>query len=108
MTSDEDAILALWSGETPELANLATYAHRFNVPVLAITSSKDSTLAQAAKIALVLPGIREACPHNLAPTTSTTLQLVVGDAPAVALLSEKGSPHAISPFSIRAENSGRS
>jgi arabinose-5-phosphate isomerase len=91
MISAEDAILALsWSGETPELANLVTYAHRFNVPLLAITSSKESTLAKAAKIALVLPRIREACPHNLAPTTSTTLQLVVGDALAVTLLSEKG------------------
>jgi arabinose-5-phosphate isomerase len=91
MISAEDAILALsWSGETPEFANLVTYAHRFNVPLLAITSSKDSTLAKAAKVALVLPRIREACPHNLAPTTSATLQLIVGDALAVTLLAEKG------------------
>jgi arabinose-5-phosphate isomerase len=91
MISAEDAILALsWSGETPEFANLVTYAHRFNVPLLAITSSKDSTLTKAAKVALVLPRIREACPHNLAPTTSATLQLIVGDALAVTLLAEKG------------------
>jgi arabinose-5-phosphate isomerase len=91
MIGANDAILALsWSGETPELANLVTYAHRFNVPLLAITSSKDSTLARAAAVALVLPHIREACPHNLAPTTSTTLQLTIGDALAVTLLTEKG------------------
>jgi arabinose-5-phosphate isomerase len=100
MISAEDAILALsWSGETPELANLVTYANRFNVPLLAITSSKDSTLAKAAKVPLVLPRIREACPHNLAPTTSTTLQLTIGDALAVTLLTEKGfSPRDFSVF----------
>jgi arabinose-5-phosphate isomerase len=100
MISAEDAILALsWSGETPELVNLVTYAHRFDVPLLAITSSRDSTLAKAATVALVLPRIREACPHNLAPTTSTTLQLTIGDALAVTLLTEKGfTPHDFSIF----------
>lgn len=91
MIGAEDAILALsWSGETTELANLITYSQRFSVPLIAITAGANSSLAKAARVSLVLPHIREACPHNLAPTTSTVLQLVIGDALAVTLLAEKG------------------
>jgi len=91
MIDASDAIIALsWSGETPELANLITYSQRFDVALIAITAAGDSTLANAARVALVLPRIREACPHNLAPTTSTLLQLAIGDALAVTLLAEKG------------------
>jgi arabinose-5-phosphate isomerase len=91
MIGAQDAILALsWSGETTELASIITYAHRFSVPLIAVTAGANSTLAKAARVALVLPRIREACPHNLAPTTSTVLQLVIGDVLAVTLLAEKG------------------
>jgi len=91
MIDATDVVLALsWSGETPELANLVGYCRRFGVPLIAITAGEGSTLANSADIALVLPRIREACPHGLAPTTSTVLQLVVGDALAIALLEAKG------------------
>jgi KpsF/GutQ family protein len=91
MIRGEDVILALsWSGETAELANIVTYAKRFGVPMIAMTSRPDSSLAEAASIVVALPQIEEACPHGLAPTTSTMLQLAVGDAMAIALLEEKG------------------
>ncbi len=91
MIGAEDAVLALsWSGETSEFANLIEYTQRFDVPVIAITAGPHSTLARAARVPLVMPQIREACPHNLAPTTSTVLQLAIGDALAVTLLGEKG------------------
>ncbi len=89
--SGEDLVIALsWSGETTELTNLVQYSRRFRVPLVAITSSDDSTLARAADIVLVLPRTREACPHGLAPTTSTLMQLALGDALAIALLERKG------------------
>ncbi|SON54094.1 Arabinose 5-phosphate isomerase KdsD [Hartmannibacter diazotrophicus] len=91
MIRNEDVILALsWSGETAELANILTYAKRFSVPVIAMTSRPDSTLAKAATVPLILPQIEEACPHGLAPTTSTMLQLVIGDALAICMLEQKG------------------
>lgn len=91
MIDRSDVILALsWSGETAELADIVTYSKRFDVPLLALTSGGESTLAKAASIVLLLPKVQEACPHGLAPTTSTTLQMVVGDALAVALLEERG------------------
>ena len=84
-------ILALsWSGETTELSDVIGYAKRRSVPLIALTGEADSTLAKAANVALVLPKVREACPHNLAPTTSTLLQMAMGDALAVALLQLKG------------------
>ena len=86
-----DIILALsWSGETAELRDLIDYAKRFRVALVAITSKAKSALAQAANIALVLPAAQEACPHGLAPTTSTLMQLAIGDALAVALLESRG------------------
>lgn len=91
MIGRDDVILALsWSGEPAEMAAILQYAKRFNVPVISITSGVDSTLAKASTVALVLPKAEEACPHGLAPTTSTMLQLVVGDALAVALLEARG------------------
>jgi arabinose-5-phosphate isomerase len=91
MVTEDDLILALsWSGETAELADLITYASRFDVPMVAITSGESSTLARQASVALVLPSVMEACPNGLAPTTSTALQLVIGDAIAIALLEAKG------------------
>ena len=84
------ALLLSWSGETRELSDLLSYAKRFGVPVIALTGAANGTLASAADVALVLPKVEEACPHNLAPTTSTLLQLAVGDALAVTLLRKKG------------------
>ena len=86
-----DAVLALSnSGESPELADLIAHARRFALPLVAITSHAGSTLAEAANEALVLPAAREACPMGLAPTTSTTMQMALGDALAVALLTRRG------------------
>lgn len=91
MIQTQDVILALsWSGETPELADLITYAGRFRIPLVAMTSREDSALARAADVRLVLPAAEEACPNGLAPTTSTTMQLTLGDALAVALLEARG------------------
>jgi arabinose-5-phosphate isomerase len=82
-----DVVLAIsWSGETRELADIVAYTRRFSIPLVAMTSAADSTLAGAADIALVLPRMPEACPNQLAPTTSTTMQLALGDALAMALL----------------------
>ncbi len=86
-----DAVLALSnSGETPELADLVSHAKRFGLPLVGITGRPGSTLARAADVALVLPEAQEACPMGLAPTTSTTMQLALGDAIAVALLTRRG------------------
>ncbi|MEA4838806.1 MAG: SIS domain-containing protein, partial [Rhodospirillaceae bacterium] len=87
MITQHDTILALSnSGETPELNDIIAYSRRFALPLVAITSRAESTLAQAADVALVLPDVGEACPLGLAPTTSTTLSMAMGDALAVALL----------------------
>ncbi len=86
-----DAVLALSnSGETEELADLVAHARRFALPLIAITARPESTLARAADVTLVLPKAAEACPMGLAPTTSTTMQLALGDAIAVALLTRRG------------------
>ena len=91
MITDKDALLALSnSGETSELADLVAYAKRFAIPLVALTARTDSALARAATVALVYPNADEACPMGLAPTTSTTLMLALGDALAVALLERKG------------------
>src|SRR5205085_11489047 len=86
-----DVILALsWSGEQPEMKNLISYAARFRIPVIAMTADRESTLSKAADVALTLPKAREACPHNLAPTTSSLMMLALGDALAIALLEGRG------------------
>src|SRR6478736_3559567 len=91
MITADDVILAMsWSGEQPEMKNLITYAARFGIPLIAMTAEKDSTLAKAADVSLVLPKAREACPHNLAPTTSSLMMLALGDAMAIALLEGRG------------------
>jgi arabinose-5-phosphate isomerase len=91
MVTKADMILALsWSGETAELKPIITYSRRFSVPLVAITSRPESALAKQADIVLQLPRAKEACPHGLAPTTSTTMQLALGDALAIALLEERG------------------
>ena len=91
MIRTEDVVLAMsWSGETAELANIISYTRRFKVPLISISSNADSTLARQSDVALCLPKVKEACPHGLAPTTSTTMQLCLGDALAVALLEGHG------------------
>lgn len=91
MIAPNDVVLALsWSGEAPELANIITYTRRFGIRLIAITSRPDSALGRAADIGLFLPAATEACPNGLAPTTSTTMQLVAGDALAVLLLERRG------------------
>src|ERR1700674_1628728 len=91
MITPDDVILAMsWSGEQPEMKNLITYAKRFRIALIAMTADRESTLSQAADIALTLPRAREACPHNLAPTTSSLMLLALGDALAIALLEGRG------------------
>jgi arabinose-5-phosphate isomerase len=91
MITPDDVIVALsWSGEQPEMKNLVNYSKRFAIPMIAVTSNADSPLGQAAQIVLELPKAREACPHNLAPTTSSLMQAAIGDALAIALLEGRG------------------
>jgi arabinose-5-phosphate isomerase len=91
MITKADVILALsWSGETAELKNLTDYSQRHNIGLIAMTANADSTLAKAADVILTLPQADEACPHNLAPTTSALMQLALGDALAIALLESHG------------------
>ena len=86
-----DAVLALSnSGETAELSDLVAHCKRFGLPLVAIIGRADSSLARDADVALVLPPAAEACPMGLAPTTSTTMQMALGDALAVALLTRRG------------------
>jgi len=90
MITENDVILALsWSGGTTELANLVNYASRFNITLIAMTSNPDSALARSSQICLTLPKAAEACPNGLAPTTSTIMQMALGDALAVALLEKR-------------------
>ena len=90
ITSDDAVIVLSNSGETQEVADLVNYCHRFTIPLLAIVGRADSALAKAAGVALVLPKVDEGCPLGLAPTTSTTMMLALGDALAVALLDRRG------------------
>ena len=91
MIAKGDAVFALSnSGETPELSDLVTYSKRYGIPLIAVTGGGASALAKAADVVLTLPHSEEACPLGLAPTTSTTVMLALGDAIAVALLERKG------------------
>jgi len=91
MIQQGDVIVALsWSGETAELADLVAYAKRFRLGLIAVTANAGSSLGCQADACLALPKALEACPNGLAPTTSTTMQLVIGDALAVALLERRG------------------
>jgi arabinose-5-phosphate isomerase len=91
MITQDDVIIALsWSGEQPEMKNLVNYSKRFAIPMIAVTSNAASPLGEAAGIVLELPKAREACPHNLAPTTSSLMQAAIGDALAIALLEGRG------------------
>ncbi len=91
MVTRQDALILLSkSGETAELADIIAYSRRFAIPLIAITERASSALGSAADICLTLPADGEACPLGLAPTTSTTATLALGDAIAVALLERRG------------------
>ena len=92
MLTRNDALMLLsYGGETAELSDLITYAKRISVPIIGITAGgRETTLTHAADVALVLPQAQEACPMGLAPTTSTTMMLALGDALAVALMERRG------------------
>ena len=91
MITLQDVVLTLsYSGETHELSDLVAFTRIKNIPLIALTGRAGSSLDKAGDVSLVLPPIEEACPHNLAPTTSTTAMLALGDALAVALLERKG------------------
>jgi len=91
MIGDNDVILALsWSGETAELKNITDYSRRHGIKLIAMTAIPESALAKVADVVLTLPQACEACPHNLAPTTSSLMQLALGDALAIALLESHG------------------
>jgi arabinose-5-phosphate isomerase len=91
MVQPEDVVIALsWSGETAELAAIVAHTRRFRVGLIGLTANADSALGREADIALILPKAEEACPNGLAPTTSTTMQMALGDALAVALLEARG------------------
>ncbi|MCF3638466.1 KpsF/GutQ family sugar-phosphate isomerase [Rhizobium sp. TRM95111] len=91
MITRDDVILAMsWSGESSELQGIISYSRRFSIPLISITSGERSTLARESDVVLLLPKAAEACPHGLAPTTSTLMQLAIGDALAVSLLEARG------------------
>ncbi len=91
MIGRDDAVIVLSnSGETSELRDIAAYARLSQVPLIAVVGRGESSLAEAANVALILPAVAEACPLGLAPTTSTTMMLVLGDALAVALMERRG------------------
>lgn len=86
-----DVVLAItWSGETSELSDVIHYCRRCGITLIVATAHPQSTAGMAADICLTLPQVREACPNKLAPTSSTTLQLVLGDVLAVALIEARG------------------
>lgn len=91
MITQDDAVIALSnSGNTQELNDLVEYSKRFSISLIAITARANSMISELADIALILPPVPEGCPLGLAPTTSTTMQLALGDAIAVALLERRG------------------
>lgn len=99
MIARDDVVIALSkSGEAMELAGTLDYVKRFSIPLIAITAEPGSTLGRHADIVLQVPQVKEACPHNLAPTSSAMMQLAMGDALAVALL--EGRAFTASDFSI--------
>jgi arabinose-5-phosphate isomerase len=91
MITKDDVIIALsFSGETKEIYPLVAYAKRFDIPLIAITKNETSSLAHHSDCLLKLPSVKEACPMGLAPTTSTTMMMALGDALAVTLLKKRG------------------
>ncbi|MBB2832774.1 UNVERIFIED_ORG: arabinose-5-phosphate isomerase [Rhizobium esperanzae] len=91
MIARDDVVLAISKGgESAELKSIISFTRRFSIPLIALTCGESSSLATAADIVLLVPNEQEACPNGLAPTTSTLMQLALGDALAVALLEARG------------------
>ncbi|MBN9589312.1 MAG: KpsF/GutQ family sugar-phosphate isomerase [Alphaproteobacteria bacterium] len=90
VTRHDVLLLLSWGGETAELSALITYAKRYRIPLIGIGAKPESTLMKAADVKLLLPLAPEACPMGMAPTTSTTMMISLGDAIAVALMERKG------------------
>ncbi|MFV0474751.1 MAG: SIS domain-containing protein [Pikeienuella sp.] len=90
LTRNDVALVLSNSGETAELAPVIRYATRHRIPLIGVASRPESALLKAASVALLLPRAPEACPVGLAPTTSTTLTMALGDALAVALMERRG------------------
>ncbi len=91
MITQQDVCLLLSnSGETVELQHILSFSRRFSIPLIAISGNIDSTLMRAADYRLLLPDAPEACPNGMAPTTSTTMMLALGDALAVSLMEARG------------------
>ncbi len=91
MISRDDVVLAMsWSGETAELKGVIDYSRRFSIPLIAVTAGVTSSLARASDTVLALPRVAEACPHGLAPTSSSIIQMALGDCLAIALLEARG------------------
>ncbi len=87
MIGGNDVVLAISKGgESVELRSIINYTRRFSIPLIAMTCTQDGSLAKSSDIVLLIPDEQEACPHGLAPTTSTMMQLALGDALAIALL----------------------
>ncbi len=89
ITRDDVALLLSNSGETPELADIISYTRRFDIPLIGVAGNPASTLLSKSDVAVILPSADEACPNGLAPTTSTTMSLALGDALAIALMKER-------------------
>ena len=89
LTRSDVTLLLSNSGETSELANVIAHTKRFDIPLVGIASNASSTLLRQADVALVLPKAEEVCPMGLAPTTSTTMALALGDALAIALMEHR-------------------
>ncbi|WP_119156703.1 KpsF/GutQ family sugar-phosphate isomerase [Caldimonas tepidiphila] len=97
--SDDVVVLISYSGETEEVLKLLPYLQHVEAPIIALTGGANSTLARHAKVTLDVGVAKEACPNNLAPTTSTTATLAMGDALAVALIQIRGfQPHDFARF----------
>ena len=91
MVTDRDVVVMFSnSGENAELSDLIFYTRRFSIPLIAVTSNADSALAKHCDISLIMPQVQEACPNGMAPTTSTTMMMALGDALALSLLKRSG------------------
>lgn len=90
ITKQDTLLLISYSGETKELHAIIDYAHRFSIKIISITGRENCNLTRMASLSLVLPSVGEACPMGLAPTTSTTMTMALGDALAVALVKSRG------------------
>ena len=91
LVTDDDVVIAISnSGESQELFNTLSYCQRFGIPIVGITAKQSGSLAKQSTYALLLPDAEEACPLGLAPTTSTTMTLALGDALAVATMTTMG------------------